>query len=321
MMKDGANMGIGAKVAVSTAIGGTAEVLGGGKFTNGAVTGAYVMMFNHLAQHGGGNEPPGKGANSSGSRPDEDGLLTHGEADGWYKWGKGDPLYVDLDKLDFSTVNMSRFDNPEFFIEGHPGVYVRFETSDYVNRNQALVYGTIGIVKIGDNTIMAMPDIYNFDLKLQNGTFMRDAATVLGQSYAGWELHFPYILGAQLQYHNTMKYLKFIILIILLGCNTPKDNSYYSGKLEKILNIDISDDFVLIEHNSDFAIGDYNERFKIKLSENNFEIALNSIDSSELKKINNMNLYYFNANNAKGDFISIILNPAEYTIQYSFNSE
>jgi hypothetical protein len=33
---------------MSGAIGGTAEVLGGGKFANGAVTGAYVMMFNHL---------------------------------------------------------------------------------------------------------------------------------------------------------------------------------------------------------------------------------------------------------------------------------
>ncbi|TVR83086.1 MAG: hypothetical protein EA412_01075 [Chitinophagaceae bacterium] len=30
------------------AIGGTAEALGGGKFANGAVTGAYVMMFNHV---------------------------------------------------------------------------------------------------------------------------------------------------------------------------------------------------------------------------------------------------------------------------------
>ena len=41
------NMSIGVKVAMSAAIGGTAEALGGGKFANGAVTGAYVMMFNH----------------------------------------------------------------------------------------------------------------------------------------------------------------------------------------------------------------------------------------------------------------------------------
>jgi hypothetical protein len=33
---------------MSAAIGGTAEALGGGKFANGAITGAYVMIFNHL---------------------------------------------------------------------------------------------------------------------------------------------------------------------------------------------------------------------------------------------------------------------------------
>jgi RHS repeat-associated protein len=38
----------GAQIALSAAIGGTAEALGGGKFANGAVTGAYVMMLNHL---------------------------------------------------------------------------------------------------------------------------------------------------------------------------------------------------------------------------------------------------------------------------------
>jgi hypothetical protein len=41
----------GAQIAMSAVIGGTAEKLGGGKFANGAVTGAYVMMFNHL-MHG-----------------------------------------------------------------------------------------------------------------------------------------------------------------------------------------------------------------------------------------------------------------------------
>ena len=36
------------RVAVSAALGGTAEKLGGGKFANGAVTEAYVVMFNDL---------------------------------------------------------------------------------------------------------------------------------------------------------------------------------------------------------------------------------------------------------------------------------
>ena len=30
-------------------VGGTASALGGGKFANGAVTGAYTMLFNHIA--------------------------------------------------------------------------------------------------------------------------------------------------------------------------------------------------------------------------------------------------------------------------------
>jgi len=41
-------MSVGMQVAMSATIGGTAEALGGGKFANGAVTGAYVMMFNHF---------------------------------------------------------------------------------------------------------------------------------------------------------------------------------------------------------------------------------------------------------------------------------
>jgi hypothetical protein len=49
-------MSLGAKVTMSAVIGGTAEKLGGGKFANGAVTGAYVMMFNHLGHHSGGEK-------------------------------------------------------------------------------------------------------------------------------------------------------------------------------------------------------------------------------------------------------------------------
>jgi len=125
------------------------------------------------------------------SRPDNDGHLTYGEADGWWKWGEGQPLYVDIENIDFGDISMDRFNNPEFFIDGKPGVYVKFETSDFVNINQALVYGTIGIVKIGENTIMAMPDTYNFDLKMQKGTFVRDAATLMGKHMAGIGKEFP----------------------------------------------------------------------------------------------------------------------------------
>ena len=36
------------RIATSAALGGTAESLGGGKFANGAVTGAFVVMFNDM---------------------------------------------------------------------------------------------------------------------------------------------------------------------------------------------------------------------------------------------------------------------------------
>lgn len=50
LMKNGGNMSGAQRIAISAAIGGTAEALGGGKFANGAVTGAYVMALNHMGQ-------------------------------------------------------------------------------------------------------------------------------------------------------------------------------------------------------------------------------------------------------------------------------
>lgn len=44
----GGSMTFTEKTEIAAVIGGTAEALGGGKFANGAVTGAYVMMLNHL---------------------------------------------------------------------------------------------------------------------------------------------------------------------------------------------------------------------------------------------------------------------------------
>jgi len=51
MQANAPNRSASAQIAMSAVIGGTVEKLGGGKFANGAVTGAYVMMFNHLATH------------------------------------------------------------------------------------------------------------------------------------------------------------------------------------------------------------------------------------------------------------------------------
>ncbi len=118
-----------------------------------------------------------------------------------------------------------------------------------------------------------------------------------------------------------MKYLKLIGLIILFSCSNTKDYIHCQNILEKTMNVKISDEFLLIEHHRDFAIGDYTEQFKLKLSENDFDIMLKSVDSLALKKIIDTSLYYFNTSNSQGEFISIIFNPIELTVQYSMHSD
>ena len=48
------------KTAIAAVIGGTAEALGGGKFANGAVTGAFVMAYDHLMEQSDGKNVPTK---------------------------------------------------------------------------------------------------------------------------------------------------------------------------------------------------------------------------------------------------------------------
>ncbi len=49
----------GALVVSSAIVGGTSSMIGGRKFSNGAVTGAFTMWFNHL--NGGEGHPDSKG--------------------------------------------------------------------------------------------------------------------------------------------------------------------------------------------------------------------------------------------------------------------
>ena len=50
------------QLVTAAVVGGTASELGGGKFANGAVTGAYTMLFNHMAHQ--------KDDNNGTQRPD-----------------------------------------------------------------------------------------------------------------------------------------------------------------------------------------------------------------------------------------------------------
>lgn len=118
-----------------------------------------------------------------------------------------------------------------------------------------------------------------------------------------------------------MKYLSFIILVLLLSCNNRNDYNYCQSTIEKSLGIRIEDNYTVLERNTYFAIGDYNERFKLKLSAKDFHTAIKSVDSKELKKAQKMELYYYNITDNDGEFISFIFDPEKHTIQYSRNSE
>jgi len=113
--------------------------------------------------------------------------LTFEEAIWHYRLGKGKPVYVRLNKLDLSKVRVKDFIGAKYSHQGYPMIYANFDLDYYTNPNQALIYGSIALVYLGENTIMALPDTYDFDLKFRPTLkgFIRDFATQLGSLYNG----------------------------------------------------------------------------------------------------------------------------------------
>jgi len=141
-------------------VGGTAAELGGGKFANGAVTAAFVMMYNHMAHlmphkrmHAVDNPQPWD--------LNADGKLSLSEANYWYKVGNGNSITVDASYL---TV----YDGKEY---------------DIVLGADYFVHGSVYIQP--DGTIM--DGDYNFNIRIRDDmlTGIRNAATVIGQINAG----------------------------------------------------------------------------------------------------------------------------------------
>ena len=145
---------------MSAIVGGTASELGGGKFANGAVTGAFVMMYNHMAHlmphkrmHAVDNPAPWD--------LNGDGQLSLSEANNWYRNGNGAEVTIDASYL-------SVYDGDEY---------------DIVLGKDYFVHGS---VYIQDNGTIMRGD-YNFNIRIK-GDFLsgiRNGATVLGQLNAG----------------------------------------------------------------------------------------------------------------------------------------
>gem|GEM_PF-2300690 len=59
----------GGKIIAAAVVGGALDEIGGGKFANGAVTGAYQMMFNEMMHGDGDDDPPKKKASNMEEGP------------------------------------------------------------------------------------------------------------------------------------------------------------------------------------------------------------------------------------------------------------
>jgi len=156
------------KVAMSAIVGGTASELGGGKFANGAVTGAFVMLYNDMA-HGSVAMNRKRQALLAGAK---DGHLTLEEANNWYVYGGGKMVLVDGTRLKYELTG---------------GVTDQGNFSAKVTGEDWAVYGQ---VTVSSKTGGIFQDSYGFEM---HGSPLRDFLTIIGRSVAG-SVGTPYII-------------------------------------------------------------------------------------------------------------------------------
>ncbi len=121
------------------------------------------------------------------SRPDADKRLTWAEANDWYRRGHGQPLTVDLSKINFQGVWVTNF----------PSGINSKELIHLSALNDALVYGTITLKYLGDGKVAAAEsDTYHFDPKPCNSlkNAFNNFKTSVKKMYAGegqpFKIHF-----------------------------------------------------------------------------------------------------------------------------------
>lgn len=159
-------------IITSTAIlSGTVSEIGGGKFANGAITGAFSAMFNDLMHDKKMSQKEMK------RRIEEDGKLSFQEAYKWYREGDGSEITVDASSLDLDFIDISTLKI------GDNEISTWWPLSE-----QSFVYGTITIVYNGSPTVTIKPDLYDFDIKpwsLSLGRIARNTATQMADFLHG----------------------------------------------------------------------------------------------------------------------------------------
>ena len=137
-------------------VGGTAAEIGGGKFSNGAMSGAFVHMFN------------AEGVLKK---------LTFAQAREHYIENSGKQISVLASSVDLSKVNPNIFSG----IGDTQLVQLFFHGEAYSSFNDALTYGGITLVYVGGNQVGIKPDYYNFEMKDWSTSTIRNLGTIGGR--------------------------------------------------------------------------------------------------------------------------------------------
>jgi RHS repeat-associated protein len=123
---------------------------------------------------------------SGGEKPDADGYIDMFEAVRWWKYGKGQPLTVDLGKMNLMSITTADFINQRGILDSTKTFNLDlppyFELNNY---NEAFVYGSITLTLTGPNTVSSTFDVYDFDPLPPNGTMKRDIRNWL-TAVGGW---------------------------------------------------------------------------------------------------------------------------------------
>lgn len=154
------------------------------RFAYGVATRSTPFLLGALHDFARRPLPPGK--------PDADGYLTWREANNWYRHGKGQPLTVDLCKINLKGIKAADFRNKK-----EECFNLLFRLIGFKNHsiNDGLVYGTITLRYLGNGRVKAVKnDIYNFDPKPWYGNTIRNIETIIGGWNAevgqGYKIHF-----------------------------------------------------------------------------------------------------------------------------------
>lgn len=124
--------------------------------------------------------------NSLPSRPDYDGKVNLEEANNWFNNGNGQPLFVDLGKIDMTGISSSRFS----------GVGSREPFNLLYNSNDLdaiKVIGSLTLKLYPDNKVKAFQDKYNFEQHSWKNplNYPRNILTVIGSAVAGEGTEYP----------------------------------------------------------------------------------------------------------------------------------